>query len=229
MILQSNYVPWKGYFDLIGSADVFILYDIVQFTKNDWRNRNRIRTPQGATWLTIPVSTAGHFGQRIDEVEVSDARWPKKHWRAIETSYGRAPCFDEIAVTLRPLYERAAEEKLLTRINELFLRTLATMVGIATPIVRATDDLPPDRVDRLVTLCERHGARRYLTGHAAGSYLDESRFRNAGIEIDWMDYRGYPEYRQCWAPPFVHEVSLIDLLFAEGSASRQYMKSSRKP
>lgn len=229
-ILQSNYIPWKGYFDLIGLADVFILYDIVHYTKNDWRNRNRIRTPGGTAWLTIPVSTAGRFGQRIDEVEICDSRWSTKHWRALEASYGRAPRFAEVSGSFRALYERAAEETLLTQINELFLRGLAEMLGLTTQIVRATDDdLPEDRIDRLVTLCARHSARSYLTGPAAKGYLDESRFRAAGIDVQWMDYHGYLEYRQCWAPPFIHEVSLVDLLFAEGRDARRFLKASREP
>jgi len=228
-ILQSNYIPWKGYFDLIASADVFILYDIVQYTKNDWRNRNRIRTPGGTEWLTIPVVTAGRFGQPINEVEVSDARWTKKHWRALEGSYGRAPAFGEFSGPVRTLYERAADEKLLSGINEIFLRGIADLMGLPARIVRASaEGLPEDRVSRLVALCRLHGGRCYLSGPSAKTYIDETMFRDAGIGVTWMDYRGYREYRQSWAPPFIHEVSIVDLLFAEGRGARRFLQSGRE-
>lgn len=228
-ILQSNYIPWKGYFDLLGSADVFILYDIVQYTKNDWRNRNRIRTPAGTTWLTIPVSTSGRFGQRIDEVEVSDTRWARKHWHALETSYGRARGFADLSGELRSLYDRAGDERRLSVINELFIRAICRLLGLETSVIRLeTGELPEDRVDRLVTICRRFGGRVYLTGPAARGYLDESRFLDAGIDVRWFDYRGYPEYRQAWAPPFIHEVSVVDLLFSEGADARRFLKCSQQ-
>lgn len=228
-ILQSSYVPWKGTFDMVNLVDEFILYDDAAYSKNGWRNRNRIKTAGGPLWLTIPVRVTGRSGQPIREVEVGDPRWAAKHWKSLATWYARAPHFDELAPVLRGLYERAAGEVLLSRINELFLRGLCDLLGIRTRITRSMDyRLEGDRVERLLGLCEQAGAGEYLTGPAARAYLDEARFAARGIAVRWMDYSGYPEYRQLFCPPFVHEVSILDLLLNEGpQGARQYLLSTR--
>jgi len=216
-ILQSSYVPWKGYFDIIGSVDEFILYDDVQYSKNGWRNRNRIKTCEGTAWLTIPVLQTGRFGQLIREVEIGDRRWAARHWMSIRTNYARAPWLEELEPVLAGLYERAAGEPLLSRVNEMFLRALCEILGIGTHITHSMDyRLEGDRVERLVGLCEQAGAGEYLSGPAARDYLDESRFAEKGLTVHWMDYSGYPEYRQLFSPPFIHEVSVLDLLLNEG-------------
>lgn len=226
-ILQSSYVPWKGYFDIIGSVDEFILYDDAQYSKNGWRNRNRIKTREGTAWLTIPVLGTGRFGQRIREVEIGDPRWAEKHWKSIQAHYARAAGFPELAPVLEKLYERAAAETLLSRVNELFLREICGLLGIGTRITRSMDYLlEGDRVERLVGLCEQAGAGEYLSGPAARDYLDESRFADKGMSVRWMDYSGYPEYRQLFSPPFVHEVSILDLLLNEGpEGARKCLKT----
>jgi len=227
-ILQSSYVPWKGYFDIIGSVDEFILYDDVQYSKNDWRNRNRIKTQAGTVWMTIPVRQTGRFGQPIREVEIGDPRWAAKHWKSIQTHYARAPSFPELAPILAGLYESASTEPLLSRVNEKFLRAICGLLGIETRITRSMDyQLRGNRVDRLVDLCEQAGAGEYLSGPAARSYLDESRFAEKGIAVRWMDYSGYPEHRQLFSPPFVHEVSILDLLLNEGPVgARSFLLST---
>lgn len=227
-ILQSSYVPWKGYFDIIGSVDEFILYDDVQYSKNDWRNRNRIKTQAGTAWMTIPVRQTGRFGQPIREVEIGDPRWAAKHWKSIQTHYARAPWFPELAPVLADLYERASAEPLLSRVNEMFLREICGLLGIETRITRSMDyQLRGDRVDRLVGLCQQAGAREYLSGPAARDYLEEGRFADKGIAVRWMDYSGYPEHRQLFSPPFVHEVSILDLLLNEGpQGARGYLLST---
>ncbi|HVG11275.1 MAG TPA: WbqC family protein [Thermoanaerobaculia bacterium] len=227
-ILQSSYVPWKGYFDIIGSVDEFILYDDVQYSKNDWRNRNRIKTPAGTAWMTIPVRQTGRFGQPIREVEIGDPRWAAKHWKSIQTHYARAPWFPELAPVLAGLYESASAEPLLSRVNEKFLRAICEILGIGTHITRSADyQLRGDRVDRLIGLCQQAGAAEYLSGPAARSYLDEDRFADKGIAVRWMDYSGYPEHRQLFSPPFIHEVSILDLLLNEGPLeARNYLLST---
>ena len=229
-ILQSSYVPWKGYFDIIGSVDEFILYDDAQYSKNGWRNRNRIKTREGTAWLTIPVLGTGRFGQLIREVEIGDPRWAEKHWKSIQSHYARAARFPELAPVFEKLYERAAAETLLSGVNELFLREICGLLGIGTRISRSMDyRLEGDRVERLVGLCEQTGAGEYLSGPAARDYLDESRFAEKGMSVRWMDYSGYPEYRQLFSPPFVHEVSILDLLLNEGpEEARSYLLSTGK-
>ncbi|HSF42648.1 MAG TPA: WbqC family protein [Thermoanaerobaculia bacterium] len=226
-ILQSCYIPWKGYFDIIGAVDEFILYDDVSYSKNDWRNRNRIKTRTGVIWLTIPVLATGRFGQRIRDVEIGDPRWAAKHWKSIQTHYARARCFGEVAPVLRDLYERAEGEVFLSRVNEMFLRALCDLLGIGTRITSSADyELQGDRTERLVHLCEQAGAREYLSGPAAKSYLDEEKLAARGIAVRFMDYAGYPEYGQLFCPPFVHEVSVIDLLLNEGTqGARRYLRS----
>ena len=226
-ILQSSYVPWKGYFDIIGSVDEFILYDDVQYSKNGWRNRNRIKTREGTAWLTIPVLGTGRFGQLIREVEIGDPRWAEKHWKSIQAHYARADRFPELAPVFEKLYERAAAETLLSRVNEIFLREICGLLGIGTLITRSTDyRLEGDRVERLVGLCEQAGAGEYLSGPVARDYLDERLFAEKGMKVRWMDYSGYPEYRQLFSPPFVHEVSILDLLLNEGpERARDYLKT----
>jgi hypothetical protein len=228
-IIQSSYVPWKGYVDIIGSVDEFILYDDAQYTRRDWRNRNRIKTSQGTAWLTIPVRVKGRFEQPIREVEVADPLWASRHWRSVQVHYARARCFATVAPALSRLYGLAADERLLTRINELFLRGICELLGIGTRITRSMDyELHGDRTERLVNLCHQAGAREYLSGPAAKAYLDEGRFAERGIAVRWMDYSGYREYPQLFTPPFIHEVSILDLLLNQGpQGSRSYLLSTR--
>lgn len=220
--IQSSYIPWKGYFDVIGSVDEFILYDDVQFTKNDWRNRNQIKTREGAEWLTIPVRTTGRFGQLIQDVEIADPRWSAKHWKTLQANYSRARFWEPIEPEVRALYEKAEPEQSLSRVNEIFLHGLCSLLGIRTRMRRAQEfDLPVDRNDRLIALCRATGCSGYLSGPAAREYLDQERFKRSGIEVRWMDYCGYREYRQLFAPPFIHQVSVLDLLFNEGIPGAQ--------
>lgn len=221
-ILQSNYLPWKGYFDLIASVDTFVVYDIVQYTKNDWRNRNRIKTPAGSRWLTVPVKHLG-LGQPINEVEVADRDILGKHWMTISQNYRKAPAFREMRAQVEPLFDRTAPE-LLTDLNVELLGSFAGLLGIDTPIVRSEAfTVGEDRNQRLVEICQQAGADRYLSGPAARSYLDESLFAAEGIEVAWMDYAGYPEYEQPH-PPFDHFVSVVDLVLSAGARAGELLR-----
>ena len=220
-VIQSNYVPWKGYFDLIGLVDEFVVYDDVSYTKNDWRNRNRIKTAAGAEWLTIPVERAS-IGRPIDEARVTDARWREQHWRTLEQNYRRAPYFELYATELRALYE--TDERLLTRVNRSFIASICTWLGIGTTITDVRDYEPEgEPTERLVRLCELAGATEYLTGPSARAYLREDMFARAGIMLTYMDYTGYPEYPQLYGD-FVHEVTVLDLILNTGPEAPRYMK-----
>lgn len=222
-ILQSNYIPWKGYFDIIASVDEFILYDEVQFTKNDWRNRNRIKTPTGAKWLSIPVGT--DLRRRVCEVQLPGGDWRGKHWKTLEANYRRAPFFEEIAVLCRPIYE-SLELRSLSALNRAFIEAICGYLGIRTRVTDSSD-YPgvAERTERLVDICVRARASEYVTGPSAKAYLDEAAFRAQGIGVRWFDYSGYPAYPQLWGD-FIHEVSIVDLLFNCGHESRGYMKCS---
>jgi hypothetical protein len=195
-IVQSNYIPWRGYFDLIRAADEFVILDSVQFTKNDWRNRNRIAGAAGAQWLTIPVRTAGRWPQPIAEAEVSDPGWARRHWQSIRQNYSRAPRFRTVGERLEEAYRRAAAEPRLSEINRLFLDAMCGLLHIATPI--GSSQLYPDhedRVERLIGICKAAGANRYLSGPRAKAYLDPARFAAAGIEVEYFEYGVCPEPR----------------------------------
>jgi hypothetical protein len=229
-IVQSCYIPWKGYFDLINMVDEFILYDDVRYTKRDWRNRNKIKTPQGTAWLTIPVKMKGRSSQRVREAQVAEHGWASKHWKAICANYARAQYFEEIRGNFEIIYEICSREDYLSKINYRFLKAIVDMIGIETRISWSMDyEYGGDRTGALVDLCRQAEAGIYLSGPAAKNYLDEKRFELAGIQVCWMDYRGYPTYRQLYCSPFVHEVSIVDLLMNEGcEGAKKHMLSFKK-
>jgi hypothetical protein len=225
-IIQSNYIPWKGFFDLIGRCDEYVIFDRAQYAKRHWHNRNRIKTANGVQWLTIPVATKGHFDQPIDEVEIEKAgkHWAEKHWRAIELAYRRAPHFEALAPEVKGLYERAGTLTRLTEVNEIFLRAIATLLGLTTRFTRDTA-YPSSRArtERLLDIAKAAGADIYLSGPSARDYFDEAMFRAAGISTEWMSYEGYPEYKQLHGG-FEHAVTVLDLLFNTGPEARRFLK-----
>lgn len=227
-ILQSNYIPWKGCFDIIGLVDEFILYDDMQYTRRDWRNRNRIKTANGVQWITIPVDTKGKFFQKINETKVvSGSHWARDHWKTIRGSYARAPYFKQYEDLFADLYARAGEMEYLSDINRLFLTEICTLLGIRTKITCSGDYvLAEGKTERLAALVRDAGGGYYLSGPAAKDYIEEEIFERAGIELHYMDYSGYPEYPQLHGA-FTHNVSILDLLFMTGPAAPEYMKCFR--
>ncbi|MEX3637143.1 WbqC family protein [Paraburkholderia sp. BR14320] len=223
-IVQSNYIPWKGYFDMIAAVDEFILYDDMQYTRRDWRNRNQIKTPQGVQWLTVPVRVKGRYDQKINETEIdSDTPWAGNHWKALTQNYRRAPHFEEIAAWLAPFYEEKSFV-LLSDFNRSLISEICKYLGIKTRITSSSDYVLADgKTERLADLCAQAGGATYISGPAAKDYVDESIFQNAGIELQWFEYAGYPEYLQQWGE-FTHGVTILDLLFNCGKSSAQYMK-----
>ena len=223
-IVQSNYIPWKGYFDLIRASDDFVLYDEVQYTRRDWRNRNLVKTAAGPAWLTIPVVTKSRYHQRIRDVQVEDPSWAAAHWRRLAQEYRRAPHFAPVAARLAPVYEALAREPMLSRINRALLLEVCAMLGIATPVT-TSEDYPADgdATGRLVDICRRAGATHYLSGPAARDYLRPELFADAGIVLEYADYSGYPEYPQAHGA-FDHRVSVVDLLFNTGADAPRYLK-----
>jgi len=223
-ILQSNYIPWKGYFDLMNQVDDFVIYDCVQYTKNDWRNRNQIKSKNGLQWLTIPVSVKSS-SQLINETEVANTLWIDKHMKAIAQTYAKSAYYKEYADEILAIFEAARSLTKLSDINLLFIKWINKKLGIATNIHSSTDfNLEEDRIDRLVSICEQLNADCYLSGPAAKNYLEESRFTDKSITVEWMDYSGYPAYLQ-FGENFEHAVSVLDLLFHVGSDSKNHLKT----
>jgi len=222
-IVQSSYIPWKGFFDLIRAVDEFILLDDVQFTKRDWRSRNRIKTREGLAWLTIPVHTKGKSTQLIQETQISDPGWAVRHWQTIQRAYARAPFFQHYAGAIEPLYARPVSDR-LSAVNHSFIAAIARALGIQTPLSWSSDyDPRPGRNERLIDICVKTGATEYVSGPSARVYLDEAAFAKAGIAVRFADYGGYPEYPQLH-PPFEHAVTALDLLFCTGPRAIDYMK-----
>jgi len=227
-ILQSSYIPWKGYFDLMRQVDEFILYDDAQFTRRDWRNRNQIKTKDGLLWLTIPVHVKGLFTQVIKDVVISDTGWGGKHFKTIAAAYARAPYFRMYRDMIEELYRGDASLR-LSEVNRRFIEAFADLLGIRTTLSWSMDyELPDGRVERLVSLCQQARATAYLSGPAAKDYIDPKLFADAGIDLSYMEYSGYPEYAQIH-PPFTHHVSVIDLIFNVGPAAPEYLQRAGKP
>jgi hypothetical protein len=221
-IVQSNYIPWKGYFDLIRNVDEFILFDDVQYTRRDWRNRNKIKTAQGMQWLTIPVEVKGKFLQKINETVVSDPNWNTTHLNAIRQNYARAPHFANYKTWLEGLY-LGCTEKYLSHINHRFMVEICKELGITTPITWSSDyDIVEGKNQRLIHLCQQAGASVYISGPAARDYMDLTQWHEAGIEVLFANYDDYIEYHQLY-PPFNHFVTVLDLILNEGKAAPQFL------
>lgn len=239
-IVQSNYIPWKGYLDLIAAVDEFVLFDEVQYTRRDWRNRNRIKTQHGPQWLTIPVAVKGRYLSPIRDMVVSDPEWNAKHWRTLSAAYARARCFRDIAPRLEQHY-LACTQKHLSDVNRYLLAAVCKLLGIETPLRWSWEypisaaaggdvelakgrDLPRSR--RLAEICSQAGAAVYLSGPSAATYLQHEPFAERGIAIEYFDYSGYPPYEQTY-PPFDHHVSIVDLLFNTGIDARRHLLCMR--
>jgi hypothetical protein len=225
-INQSNYIPWKGYFDLINDVDLFLFYDDVQYTVRDWRNRNRVKTAQGTIWLTVPVGSDRN--RRICDVAIPYQAWQTKHWKTILHSYSRAPYFDRFREFFRWVYLENRWTN-LSALNQHLITTIASeWLGIETRFVQApTLDAEYHKQDRILALLKKVGAEIYVSGPAAKAYLDAARFEQEGIRLVWKEYSGYPEYPQLY-PPFEHAVSIIDLLFHTGPDAPFYVWKWRK-
>ncbi|TWO28308.1 WbqC family protein [Campylobacter lanienae] len=225
-ILQSNYIPWKGYFDIIASVDEFIFYDEMQYTKNDWRNRNKIKTPNGLHWLSIPVATKGHLSQdvRIMDAKIVDKKWANSHWNTIKQFYRKTPYFNDYSDIFEKIYKECKQEEYLCKVNYKFIYAINEILRIKTKISFSQDyGLIDGKTERLVDLVKKASGTEYLSGPAAKDYIDEKLFKEANIKLSWMDYSNYPEYPQLY-PPFEHGVSILDLIFNCGPEARKYMK-----
>jgi hypothetical protein len=223
-IVQSSYVPWKGYFDLIHSVDEFVLFDDVQFTRRDWRNRNRIKTPHGPAWLTIPVNTKGKYLDPIKDITVSEPSWGVRHWKTIAANYAHAPYFSRYADVFDRLY-LGCRDSHLSAINYKWIRAVCEILGIRTRLSWSMDyELVDGKTERLVGICRQAGAKSYISGPSARSYIDADQFLATNVKVIYFDYSGYPEYSQLF-PPFDHHVSILDLIFNQGPDATRYMLS----
>jgi len=218
---QPQYMPWLGYFDKMDRADVFVLLDTVQFKKNEWQNRNRIKTADGPRWLTVPVTYK--FPQRIHEVGVNNReRWQHQQRQALLSNYRKAPCWDAVSPLLEEVFAR--EWEFLAPLNIFVVKRLAGLLGIRTP-VHVASELPafPEQPDeRLIAIAKHFGADAYLAGGGGRGYMDLDRYRENGIKVVFQEYR-HPVYEQRFGA-FEPFLSVLDLLFNHGSESLDILR-----
>lgn len=210
-IIQSSYIPWKGYFDIIHDVDLFVYLDDVQFTARDWRNRNRIKTSQGTRWLTVPVGEK--ISRLIHEVPINDKRWYKKHWASIKQSYSKAPYFKKYQDFFEFVY-MGLEWTSLSEMNQFVTTKISQdFLGIKAEFKDSREYAAHgEKLERLLDLLVKMKADYYVSGPSARDYIVDDKIADIGVELYYKDYSGYPEYPQLY-PPFEHAVTILDLLF----------------
>lgn len=223
VILQPSYIPWRGYFHQIQKADIFVFYDDVQYDKNGWRNRNRVKTSTGSRWLTIPVNDDGVVTQHIpiNQVKINWIKsWNKSHLDILKQLYKSAPYFKIYQPLLEPFYQR--QDALLADFTIDLTIALARSLDIKTEFLRSSSlAVNGSKTDRLVNILKLCGATHYISGPSARDYLQEDKLADAGISLEYMSY-DYPEYPQLY-PPYDPFVSIVDLLFMTGPEASKYI------
>jgi len=221
VILQPSYIPWRGYFDQIRRADLFIFYDDVQYDKQGWRNRNQIKTAQGKQWLTIPVHSRGtREGLLIKDVRIDWSRpWGQQHLKALIFAYNKSPYFRDTLPLLETVYDRRDD-----CLADFTIETTILLSRITSTRFLRSSELPGIdgvRTDRLIQILKQVGAKHYISGPSAREYIEQEKFDQAGITLEYMEYN-YPEYPQLY-PPFDPYVTVLDMLFMTGSDAIKYM------
>lgn len=222
-VVQPSYIPWRGYFDLIASVDLFVFYDDVQYTKNDWRNRNRIKTHLGLQWLTLPVRHRS-LDQKICETEViNPAYWLEQHSRHFQASYNKAPYVDQVLEFFARCHAGPADN--IATLCMATTRDICQSLGITTTLMASSGmGLTGRKTERLIDLLTRLNASSYLSGPSAEAYIDKDLFRAYGIGLEYKSYN-YAPYPQLWGD-FEGAVSILDLIANCGPQARYHLSSA---
>jgi len=220
-IIQSNYIPWKGYFHIIQKVDHFVFLDTAQYTTRDWRNRNQIKTPEGLKWLTVPAN--GTQSMKINEVKIDNSGdWRKKHLKALEKNYRKCRYFKQYFELFQNILMRKNWEN-LSNLNQFFIKEITKMLGINATFSNSSElKLIEGKNEKIISIIQQLDGDSYLTGPAAKSYIDPEMFKRNNIILEYMDYSNYPVYRQPWGM-FAHNVTIFDLLFCEGPDSSKFI------
>ena len=225
-INQPAYLPWLGYFERIARSDIHVVLDHVQFEKNGFTNRNKIRVKEGTAWLTIPLATKGKFGNlEIQSLEFAqEDKWLKKHWASLKMNYIKAPYFDQLGASYEGIYSREWSCFMP------FVRTLLTQhlsdLGINTPLVFSSEmEITGHKSDLVLNICKSLSAKSYLSGSQGRGYIDEKAFLDSGIFLQYQDYQ-HPTYKQAWAG-FESHLGILDLLFNHGPDSLQILMGNQ--
>ncbi|MCF7920340.1 MAG: WbqC family protein [Candidatus Cloacimonetes bacterium] len=223
-IIQSNYLPWKGYFHIIQSVDHFVFLDSVKYTRRDWRNRNRIKTPTGCVWLTVPVHA--HNKIPINAALIADDRWQRNHPKTLQQFYGKCPYFQKYFPLLEELYNRKWTK--LSELNQTFIREISRLLGLTTHFYEDRQFITSlEKSRRLLDIVKALDADTYVTGPSASAYLQEDIYEQAGIKVEYFQYPEYPSYEQQWGN-YISDVSILDLLFHQGTDSGKYIWGERQ-
>ena len=225
-IVQSNYIPWRGYFDLIASVDEFIFLDDVQFTKRDWRNRNQIRTSTGPKWLTVPVKTKGKFFQKICETKISNQEWQNLHWALIEKNYCKANYFEEVSAFLKPVYTNHNWTS-LSQLNRALIEKVLNYLKVDTKLSWSWEyNCTGSKSEKLLNIVKSSNANIYVSGPAAKCYLDIKLFQKSGLEVKWFNYDNLKSYPQI-GEDFISKISIIDLIMNVGKKSIEFLPNAQ--
>ena len=220
-ILQSSYLPWKGYFDIIHDVDLFIFYDCVQFTKRDWRTRNYFKMEEKRQLISVPVH--GSTEMNINQIKIANQQpWKRKHYNAFKLSYGKCEFFKDYDYILEDFFVNNNWEY-LSDFNQHCIKEISKILKIKTEFINSSElNLTGSKTDRLIYALKKVKADLYISGPAAKGYIEPDKFIREGIELKYKDYKGYPEYRQK-GNNFLHEVTILDLLFNEGEKSSYFI------
>jgi hypothetical protein len=229
-IAQPTFLPWLGWFDLADQVDLLIILDDVSFSKQSWQQRNRVRTPNGLEFLTVPVKSAGRLGQRIDSCELANQLFVGKMIKSLRANYAKTNLFSGTIDELTKTLEAAAGTNRLVELNCALISWMAARLGVTTPMIRSsTLGAGGERGEHVAEICEHVGADRYLSPAGAEGYLSEDRsaFDRRGISV-WLHVFEHPEYEQRFSP-FIPYASALDLIFNAGPAAPEIMRSGRRP
>jgi hypothetical protein len=220
-VLQPGYLPWLGFLDQVIRSDTFIYYDDVQFDKHGWRNRNRIKSPNGPLWLTVPVLNKGKFKQTNLEVEIDNRQpWARKHIATIRQLYARAPCLGTYLPRLEELL--CAGWSNLVELDVAVIELICEWLHVKRKMLRSSQlAVPGAKSERLMKICQHLGAKHYLSGDSARDYLDIGLFSANGISVEWQEYK-HPIYPQLHGA-FIPYLSVLDLLLNVGEKGCEYL------
>lgn len=225
IITQPNYIPWKGYFSPMRKIDYLVMYDDVQYTKRDWRNRNYLIGNNGPELLTIPVITKGKFSQKINETKISDHNWNKKHWKFIYLNYKKSKYFYKYSDIFEDLF-MSIDTELLSEINITFIKKIVELLNINIKILKSSDfNVSGDRNEKLLKICKLLNTKTYISGPSAKSYIDEGLFKKNDLLIEYNSYHNFKVYNQMWNG-FDHNVSIVDMLFNLGEKTIDYFNET---
>ena len=221
-VIQSNFFPWRGYFKLISSVDEFVFYDSVQYTRRDWRNRNKIKMQNGPAWLTVPVQSKGNYYSKISEIKTLDSDWKRQHLSKIKNAYKPAPYFESVYELIKKIYSGPSVIG-LSDFNIKIINEILEYLDINTKTIRLERNTDTEgKNKKLIEICKLLGASTYVSGTLAQSYIDEKEFQLQGLDVAWFDYGEAKVYKQLWGD-FSPNLSIIDLLFNLGRSTKSYL------